>query len=85
MLDRNAPPMPRIRLCARPHPSARDVLDTGTWELCRELPPLPEAEAELVFRERERERKAPLIRAREVELLVPFREPWRDALRLGLG
>ena len=24
-------------------PSASDVLDTETWELCRELPPLPEA------------------------------------------
>ena len=48
--------------------------------MCRELPPLPEAEPELVFRERERERKAPLICAREVEL--PLREPNTDALGL---
>jgi hypothetical protein len=59
----------------------RDALDTETCELCRELPPLPEAEPELVFRERERERKAPLIRVREVEL--QFREPSNDALGLG--
>jgi hypothetical protein len=36
---------------------------------------------ELVFRERERERKAPLIRVEEVEL--PLREPSNDALGLG--
>jgi hypothetical protein len=65
--------------------NASDELDTKTWELCRELPPLPEPEPEpepeLVFRKRERERKAPPIRAREVAL--PLREPRNDALRLG--
>jgi len=71
-----------MRLCARARPSASDALDTETWKLCRELPPLPpEAEPELVFRERERERRAPLIRAREVGL--PLREPSNDALGLG--
>jgi hypothetical protein len=81
MLDRDAPPMPRIRLCARARPSASDALETETWELCRELPPLPEAEAELVFREQDRERKAPQIRARKVAL--PLRKPSNDALGLG--
>ena len=59
---------------------ASDALETETWELCGKLPPLPEAEPELAFRERERERKAPLFRAREVAL--PFREPSNDALGL---
>ncbi len=81
MLDRDAPPMPWIRLCARARPSASDALDTETCELCRELPPLPEPEPELVFRDLERERKAPLIRASEVAL--PLREPNTDALGLG--
>ena len=81
MLDHEAPPMPWIRLCAWARPSANDALDTETWELCRELPLLPEPESVLVFRERERERKAPLIRAREVEL--PLREPSKDTLGLG--
>ena len=81
MLDRDAPPMPWIRLCARARPSASGALDTETWELCRELPPLPEPEPELSFRDRERERKAPPIRVREVAL--PLREPSRDALGLG--
>ena len=67
--------------CALAHPSASDALDAETCELCRELPPLPEAESELIFRERERERKAPLICAREVEL--PSREP--DTYALGFG
>jgi hypothetical protein len=58
MVDRNAPPMPRP--CARARPSASDALDTETWELCRELPPLPEPEPELVFRKRDREWKVPL-------------------------
>ena len=49
--------------------------------MCRELPPLGAPELELVFREREREWKAPLIRAREVEL--PLRETSNDALGLG--
>jgi hypothetical protein len=80
MLDLDALPMPWIRLCARARPSASDALDTDTWELCRELA-LPEPEPELVFRERERGRKAPLIRARDVAL--PLREPSRDALGLG--
>ena len=43
--------------------------------------PRPEAEPELVFRERERDRKAPLIRARDAAL--PLREPSKDALGLG--
>ena len=64
--------------CMRGHVQA---LDTETCELCRELPPLPEAEPELSFRERERAQKAPLIRAREVAL--PLREPSNDALGLG--
>ena len=68
MLERDAPPMPWIRLCTRARPSARGALDTETWELCRELPPLPEPEPVLVFRGREREQKAPLIHAREVAL-----------------
>ena len=46
-----------------------DALETEPWELCRELAPLPEAEPELIFREREREQKALLIRAKEAELL----------------
>jgi len=69
----------RIRLCVRACPSASDALDTETCELCREFPPLPEPE--LVFRKRERERKALLIHMREVEL--PLREPSNDALGLG--
>ena len=81
MLDRDALPMPWIRLCARARPSASDALDTETCELWRELAPLPEPEPELLFRERERERKTPLIRVREVAL--PLREPRRDALGLG--
>lgn len=80
MLDRDALPMPWIKLCVRARPSASDALDTETCELCRELA-LPEPEPELVFRERERGRKAPLSRAREVAL--PLREPSRDALGLG--
>jgi hypothetical protein len=60
-------------------PSASDALDGETWELCRGLPLLPEPEPELVCRERDRERKAPLIRAREV--VLPLREPRRDAQR----
>ena len=80
MLDLDALPMPWIRLCARARPSASDALDADTCELCRELA-LPEPEPELVFRERERGRKAPLIRARDVAL--PLREPSRDALGLG--
>lgn len=58
-------------------PEANDALDTETWELCHELPPLPEPEPVLVFCERERERKVQLIHAREVVLLL--REPRRDA------
>ncbi len=81
MLDRDAPSMPWIRLCVRARPSARGALDTETWELCRELPPLPEPEHELSFRDRERERKALPIRVREVAL--PLREPSRDGLGLG--
>ena len=81
MLDRDAPPMPWIRLCARARPSASDALDTETCELCRELPPLPEPEPQLVFRDLEHEQKAPLIRASEVAL--PLREPNTDALGLG--
>src|SRR5216684_4028987 len=73
MLDRDAPPMPWIRLCVRARPSANDALDTETCELCRELPPLLEPEPELVFRDLERERKALQIRASEVAL--PLREP----------
>ena len=80
MLDRDALPMPWIKLCVRARPSASDALDTETCELCRELA-LPEPEPELVFRDRERGRKAPLIRAREVAL--PLREPSKDALGLG--
>ncbi|KAF8500345.1 hypothetical protein F5888DRAFT_1378570 [Russula emetica] len=77
MLDRNAPPMPR--LCAWARPSASDALDTEICELCHELP-LPVPEPKLVFCERERERKAPLIRARKVAL--PLCEPSNDALGL---
>jgi hypothetical protein len=65
----------------RAHPSASDALDTETWELCRELPPLPEHERELAFHERERVRKVLPIHAREVAL--PLREPSNDALGLG--
>ena len=50
--------------------SASGALDTETCELCRELPPLPKPEPELVFREREQGWKAPLIRAGEVALLL---------------
>jgi hypothetical protein len=44
--------------------------------LCRKLP-LPEPEPELVFFERGRDRKAPLIRARVAAL--PLREPSNDS------
>ena len=68
--------------CVREHvQAASDALDTEKWNLCCELPPRGEPEPELVFREREQERKAPLIHAREVEL--PLREPSIDALGLG--
>ena len=50
------------------------------WKLCHELTPPPEAKAELVFRERERERKAPPIRAKEIA--QPLHEPRRDTLGL---
>jgi hypothetical protein len=37
-------------VCVWARPSASDALETEMWELCREIP-LPEAEAELSFRE----------------------------------
>jgi hypothetical protein len=80
MLERGAPPMLWMRLWARARPSVRDALDTKTRESWRELAPLPVPEPELVFRERERGRKAPLLRASDVAL--PLREPSRDALGL---
>ena len=52
------------------------ALDTETCELCQELASPPEPEPELVFCERERERKAPLIRARIVELPTRLRRWW---------
>ena len=63
------------------HPSISDALETETRK-CRELLPLPQAEPELVFREREREQNVPLIHARDVAL--PLRKPSNDALELEL-
>ena len=52
MLERDAPLVLWMRLCARAHPSASDALDAETCRLCREL--LPDPQPELVFREGER-------------------------------
>jgi hypothetical protein len=65
----------------RAHPSTSDALDTETWELCRELPPLPEHERELAFHKCKRVQKVLPIHARKVAL--PLREPSNDALGLG--
>jgi hypothetical protein len=57
-----------LNQAVRARPSASDALETETWELCRELSPLPpEAEPEppVVFCERERERNALVIRVKE--------------------
>lgn len=77
MLDLDAPPIPCMRLWAR----ARDTFDSETWELCRELAPLPDADPELVCRERERDLNAPLILASEA--VLPLREPSNEARGLG--
>ena len=82
-LEREAPAMLCMRLCARARcpPNASDTLDNETCESFRELAPLPvpvpvpvpvAADPELVCRDRERGRNAPLIRAREAAL--PLRE-----------
>jgi len=80
MLERDAPPMLCMRLCAR----ARDTFDSETCELCRELAPLPvppDVDPELVCRERERDLNAPPILASEA--VLPLREPSREARGLG--